>query len=71
MFSNSKSKRKKTNSYKKIRVECFRRIKKKKKKIGDSIAPRNLRNWDNWAPQNDSFDNKELELHKIKWVTHS
>ena len=44
MFSNSKSKRKKTNSYKEVRVECFRRIKKKEKKIGDSIAPRNLRN---------------------------
>ena len=71
MFSNSKSKRKKTNSYKKVRVECSRRIKKKKKKIGDSITLRNLRNWDYWASQNDSFDNKELKLHKIQWVAYS
>lgn len=42
MFFNSKSKRKKTYSYKKIRIECFRRIKKKKKEISDSITPGNL-----------------------------
>jgi hypothetical protein len=65
MFFNSKSKRKKTYSYKKIRIECFRRIKKKKKEMSDSITPGNLWNWDDWASKNDCSYNKKFKFYKI------